>query len=105
MRNKKILKELHDILENKFPETVDKIILYGSRARGNADKFSDYDILLILNKNIDWRLENEIQDVCWEIDYKYNILTDVKMIYKDDLNQIKGKQPYILNALTEGISI
>ncbi len=105
MKNKKILKELQSILEKNFPDIIDRIILYGSRAKGKADKYSDFDILLILNNKIDWKFEKQIQDVCWEIDYKYNILTDVKMIFKDDLNQIRGKQSFILNALNEGISI
>ena len=105
MNNKKILKELQNLLENNFPDTVDRIILYGSRAKGRSNKYSDFDILLILKREFDWKLERQIQDVCWEIDYKYNILTDVKMMHRNDLNHIRGKQPFILNALNEGISV
>lgn len=32
---------------------ISKIILFGSRARGNSDENSDYDILVVLKKQLD----------------------------------------------------
>ncbi len=105
LTDKKILIELKNLLNKKYPGLIDKIILYGSRVKGSANKFSDYDVLIILKKNYDWRFEKEIQNTCWEIDYKYDILTDVKIISKNELNQIRGKQLYILHALEKGVLI
>ncbi len=102
---KTILHELKSLLNTKFPNSVDKVILFGSRVKLRISKYSDYDILIILKTNYDWRFENKIQDLCWEIDYKYNILTDVKIISKKELNQLRGKQLYILHALNEGVAV
>ena len=38
------------------------VILYGSRARGNAEEYSDYDILIIVNGSADMVLEEKILD-------------------------------------------
>ena len=105
MDDKKILKQLHILLTEKFSGKIEKIILYGSRASGTSDIYSDHDVLIILKSDYDWRLKQSIQETCWEIDYKYDILTDVKVISLAELRTIRGKQPYITNALQYGITI
>jgi predicted nucleotidyltransferase len=81
------------------------VVLFGSRAVNTASKYSDYDILLVLKKDFDWRLEDAILSSCYEIDLKYDIVTDVKLISGKDLNSMKGRQPFILNALEHGLMV
>ena len=38
-----------------------EVILYGSRARGNARTDSDYDLLVLVDGEVDWRLEDQIR--------------------------------------------
>lgn len=97
--------ELKELLLKYFGDEIEKIILFGSQIKGDAGEYSDYDILVILKKGYDWRLENEIMGVCYEIDLKYNIVTDVKVMSQKSLNSIEGKQPFILNALEEGVTL
>lgn len=99
----KALKELKELLFKSFPDYIDKVILYGSQASGTAKDYSDYDILVILKKAYDWKLKNEIYDKSWEVDFKYDILTDIRLISNPELETIKGKQPFILNAIERGI--
>jgi predicted nucleotidyltransferase len=105
MYEKKILEELKALLMEKYFRDIDKVILFGSRIDGTAHEYSDYDILIILNHDYDWRFKRKIQGVCWEIDYKFDILTDVKIISLNELNTLRGKQPFILNALENGVLI
>jgi predicted nucleotidyltransferase len=105
MAQRKILAELKALLMEKYVRDIEKIILFGSRSEGNAKTYSDYDILIIVKHDYDWRFKREIQDVCWEIDYKFDILTDVKIISVNELGTLRGKQPYILNALENGVLI
>jgi predicted nucleotidyltransferase len=98
-----ILAELKALLMERYVSDIEKIILFGSRSKGKAKAYSDYDILIIVKHDYDWRFKREIQDLCWEIDFKFDILTDVKIISLGELGNLRGKQPYILNALETGI--
>ena len=100
-----ILYDMKQLLSGNFPDIIDRVILFGSRSTGKEEIYSDYDILIILNTEYDWKLEEKILSLCYEIDLKYNILTDVKIISTDELNSIRGKQPFILNAIDKGIEV
>lgn len=90
---------------NQFSGQIHKVILFGSQAVDDAEDYSDYDILVIMEKSYNWKLKDAILVACYEIDLKYDILTDVKLISRSDLQTIKGKQPFILDALAQGIAI
>jgi predicted nucleotidyltransferase len=77
---KQILKELKNLLKEEFSDYIDKVILFGSQASNTAHEYSDYDILVVLKKDYDWHLEDAILNLCYEIDLKYDILTDVQLI-------------------------
>ncbi len=102
---KQILKELKNLLKKEFSGFIDKVVLFGSQASNTAHEHSDYDILVILKKDYDWQLEDAILNLCYEIDLKYDILTDVQLISRKELKSIKGKQPFILNALEYGLVV
>lgn len=97
MDKAKLTEEIKGNLLKKFPDLIDGVILYGSQIRGKGSECSDYDILVVLKDDYSWSIENEIHDLCYEIDLKYEILTDVKIISQDELNTIKGKQPSFIS--------
>jgi predicted nucleotidyltransferase len=103
MRKKQAMQELKELLMKEFPDYIDKVIVFGSQARGSAEDYSDHDILVILKKSYDWKFKDRVYDITWEVDFKYDILTDIKLISKEDLDSIKGKQPFISDALRNGI--
>ena len=95
-----IMKELKERLQRRF-SFISKVILFGSQATGQAVEFSDYDILIIVSRSISWQQRRKIVDEVYVSDLKYNILTDVKIIYKLELKSLKGKQPFAHYALQE----
>lgn len=98
-----ILRDLKNYLQKEFNDSVKDIILFGSQAYGNASDLSDYDILIVLKKDYDARDENQIYDLCFDMNLKYNIIIDAHLISERELHTIKGKQPIFAKAIKSGI--
>ena len=49
----KWLEEYRRVLQDRFPGVVERMMIYGSRARGTATEDSDLDVLLIVREG-DW---------------------------------------------------
>lgn len=105
MDNLKILKQLKKSLIQRFSNDIDRIVLFGSQCKGTDQPYSDYDVLVVLKSGYDWRKEEEISNICYQVDLQYDIYTDVKVISLKELDSLKGKQPFIINAMEEGITV
>lgn len=89
--------------KSRFADSLVNVVLFGSRVNGGSHNDSDFDILIILTKKADWKIEREISDLCYEVDLKYNIITDTHVISEPELNTLRGKQPIFVNALAKGL--
>ena len=98
-----ILRDLRDNLRKQYPDSVKDVILFGSQAKGIANENSDFDILILLDKDFSGQDENNILDICYEIDLKYNIIIDAHLLSLKELTSIRGKQPIFMNAINSGI--
>jgi predicted nucleotidyltransferase len=103
MNNNQILSDLSVTLTKAFPGVIVKVLLFGSYAHGGENDNSDFDVLVITREVPDWRLENAIINECYMIDLQYDIVTDVKIIAESELDTPKGRQPYIQQALAQGL--
>jgi uncharacterized protein len=53
---------------------VFQIILFGSRARGDADSFSDMDVVVILDAEADDRSREMVSNCAWEAGFEFGIV-------------------------------
>ena len=99
-----ILEELKNLLLANFGNDIRSVILFGSRVSGEAHKNSDYDVLIVLNRNYDWEYRRKITSVVLEMELKYDIFIDTKLISTYELyHTIKGKEPLYTDAIQLGI--
>jgi len=64
------VQEFVDALVTAFPERIKLMRLFGSRARGEGDKESDLDLLIVVDKE-DEKLDDKIIDLMGEIGEEY----------------------------------
>jgi predicted nucleotidyltransferase len=66
-------------LIERYPNEVQQVSLFGSKARGDFDAHSDTD-LLVLVKNESWDLRNSIWSLAARIELDYDVLFNVQVI-------------------------
>ena len=59
-------------IKKRFP--VKKTVLFGSKARGESDAYSDIDIIFITSRALHWKEEKAIIDTLFEIGMEYDVI-------------------------------
>ena len=99
-----VLKELKRILVSQFGDDIQDVILFGSQASGKSRTDSDYDILILISHDYDWKYQNLIFDKAFDVGLRYQVLFDLHLLSVNERNgSLKGKEPLIINALEKGI--
>ena len=98
------IKELVAGLKKVYGDNLSRVILYGSKARGEATEDSDIDILVVLKRlgNISEERER-IHSIKWPICYKYDLL--ISAIIRSEQEYLTRLSPLVLNIKKEGIKL
>ncbi len=97
--------EIAKKLKERLSEVVQLIDfrVFGSRARGDEDEYSDMDIFLeveLLNKE----LEKKISDIAWEVGFENFIFISPLIFTKDEIeNSPLRSSPIVRNIKEEGV--
>ena len=92
-----------DQIRKRFGKDLKKIILFGSRARGDHSEESDYDLLLIFEK-VTPPLKKYIEKIENEMLFSHGVLFSTFLFTPDDLEE-REFEPFIMNATKEGVSL
>lgn len=103
--SKKIAKELRDNLDSLYPGLIKKLILFGSNSTGGAKDDSDIDILIVLKQNHDGIVKERIYEECSNLNLNHNVWIDINILSEEELDSLRGHQPFIQNALSGGIAV
>ncbi len=104
MESKLLAKEIKQHLNKNLNNIVSDVVIFGSQVKGNAAKDSDYDVLIILNSDYNQKTKKIINDLCYDLDLKYDIFLDTQIISEFELrNGLRGKHPVFKIALKEGL--
>jgi len=106
-KDKLIVKEFKNRINQNLRKHLDKIIIYGSRARNEENEYSDIDIAVIVDKKgteIEQELEESAYQLMWKYDFKP--LISLKIFSKSDFNQaLRDGFSFYRNVEREGIIV
>jgi len=100
----KTLKMIDDLALSKYPDS--EIYLYGSQARGDAKKFSDWDLLILLNKKkISFEFETNLMDDFYELELETGEIFSPLVYSKADWTKNHSLTALFQNIQKEGLRI
>jgi predicted nucleotidyltransferase len=100
----KILSRILGVVDKTAPGA--EVYLYGSRARGNAKRLSDWDILILLNSiNISFDLEKKFMDEFYELELETGEIISPLVYTRNDWNERRSITPLYENIKKEGVRI
>jgi Nucleotidyltransferase domain. len=101
----KLIKEIILNAARKYDIEIEKIILFGSRAKGNYKDYSDWDILIVTREELDKKVLDEFWEILdWEL-AKY-IVPEIIIIDNESLKKYSEYKGFVYYwALKEGITI
>lgn len=103
-KHDQIIDKIIRIANSNYPDS--EIYLYGSQARGDSKKYSDWDLLILLNlKNIPFDLETKIMDDFYDIELETGEIISPLIYSKSDWTEKHSITPLYENVQKEGIRI
>ena len=101
--NEKVLKEMVEAIVHEV--SPEKIIMFGSRARGSGAAHSDVDILIV-EKDPFTQTRSRWKEISqlWDIVANFRIPVDILLYSQDEIEKWRNiKQHVISTALSEGV--
>ena len=104
MDDREIIKRIKKTVRSKAPGA--KVILYGSRARGDNRSDSDIDILILLDKKkITREDEKRVKYPLYDIEFETGMIVSALVLTKLDWESKHKITPFYDNVSREGVEL
>jgi uncharacterized protein len=99
---RELLENCRDVVREVAPGA--ELILYGSRAHGDAVLESDYDLLILIDGPVDWQLEDRIRQRIYSLELESGVALSVIAYNQADwCSPLYRTMPFNQNVEKEGI--
>ncbi len=91
------------ILRRTFPARIRQIMLFGSKARGDSEPYSDIDVLILVAKE-DRDMRRRMIDIASDVSLEYDVLVSPRVIGEERWKKMRGFVMY-QNVLRDAIQL
>ena len=99
-----IVTELKERLKGLYGESLERVVLFGSQARGNAAEGSDIDVLVVLKGPVSPGKEiSRTGEITASLSLRHDVVISCTFVSADRYET--GKSPLILNVHREGVVV
>lgn len=98
----KAVNSIVEMIPVRFP-SVRKIVLYGSKARGDFHEDSDIDLLFVTENAVPRNVKFEIYDLIYELEVENDVIISAVFVSEKDL--AAHRTPLIKSVVEEGITL
>lgn len=78
-KEKKAVREFISAVRKAHGNKIQQAALFGSKVRGDSNRYSDIDILLIVTDD-NWKFRKAVSGISSDIALRYDVLLDIRMI-------------------------
>lgn len=83
-----------------------RMFLFGSRARGEGGRYSDMDVLVVLDGPCDSETRNAVSDCAWEAGFGFGVVVVPVVFTRDECEKGPERHSLLLQAVEkEGIAV
>jgi predicted nucleotidyltransferase len=100
VKEKRILREFKKKIDNVFPSESVRLILFGSRARGEAAEESDMDLLVVIQSE-DWRLGDRIRKLGYALELEHGTVLSIQVMSRRHMERLRGIHSQFFEAVEE----
>jgi predicted nucleotidyltransferase len=102
-KEKKALQQLKKELSLRY--NLQWLKLFGSKARGDSDKESDIDVVIVLD-SINWDIEKQVYELCFHIGLEYDVLiSPILYSVQETKDRLIKATPFFMAVEKEGVAV
>lgn len=103
-RVEQVVGEYRDRLTQILDGELESVVLYGSRARGDAEEGSDIDVLCVMRGPFDYgTLIRRTAETAAQISLKYDVVISTAFVTSEDYR--RRNTPFLMNVRREGVTV
>ena len=104
-KEQQALRKFGMALKEALTDNLLEVKLFGSKARGDAQKDSDIDVLVIISSG-DWHMCDVVYDIATDILLETEVCISPKVISRKEYNNLYNSgNPFMKNVIREGITV